>query len=250
MQQESKTTFIYTLSCPLSNDIRYVGKSDNIKNRIRDHLSKSKKLKTHKDKWICSLNKNHSKPKLEILDIVDKNEWKFWEQHYISLFKSWGFNLVNHTNGGDGGSFKKHTEETKKKMSQLRKGKKRKPFSEETKKAMSESAKKRAMPLKAIQTSANKRRGKKRPPMSESTKEKLRNYRLNKIHTKETIEKIKNNSSQKIKILCINNNKIYNSISEASAELKLFSSNIVDLLRGRRNTVKGYKFIKFNNETK
>jgi hypothetical protein len=39
-------------------------------------------------------------PKLEIIDIVKINEWAFWEQHYISLYKSWGFNLLNSTIGG------------------------------------------------------------------------------------------------------------------------------------------------------
>ena len=39
---------------------------------------------------------------LEILDEVPTKDWKFWEQHYISLFKSWGFDLKNKNNGGGG----------------------------------------------------------------------------------------------------------------------------------------------------
>jgi hypothetical protein len=39
---------------------------------------------------------------LEIIDEVLINEWKFWETHYISLFKSWGFILKNKNNGGGG----------------------------------------------------------------------------------------------------------------------------------------------------
>ena len=40
-------------------------------------------------------------PVIEVLDIVDDNEWIFWEQYWISLLKSWGFNLVNSTLGGE-----------------------------------------------------------------------------------------------------------------------------------------------------
>jgi hypothetical protein len=29
-------------------------------------------------------------------------EWKFWEKFWIQLMNSWGFDLVNHTCGGDG----------------------------------------------------------------------------------------------------------------------------------------------------
>lgn len=37
---------------------------------------------------------------LEIIDEVE--DWKFWEKHYISLYKSWGFELLNKNNGGGG----------------------------------------------------------------------------------------------------------------------------------------------------
>lgn len=39
------------------------------------------------------------------IDIVDTNNWRFWEKYYISLFKSWGFILKNKNNGGGGISF-------------------------------------------------------------------------------------------------------------------------------------------------
>jgi hypothetical protein len=31
-------------------------------------------------------------------------EWGFWEIYWINQFKTWGFELKNLTNGGDGGS--------------------------------------------------------------------------------------------------------------------------------------------------
>lgn len=239
-----KTAIIYSLSCPITKEIRYIGKSTNLDNRLRDHLSRSKRLITHKDKWINFLLSKNLKPVLEIIDIIEEENWKFWEQHYISLFKSWNFNLTNGTNGGDGGSFKKHTDISKLKMSLSRKGKKRKLFSEETKLKMSISAKKRGAPLNAIKISAQNNKGKKKPPLSDSTKEKIRQHRLNKKHTQETILKIKNNCKNNIQILCVNNEKTYNSISDACKELNINIPNVVEHLKGRRKSVGGYTFTK------
>ena len=42
--------------------------------------------------------------------IDEVNDWKFWEGHYISLFKSWGFKLGNKNNGGGGPTT--HTQKT------------------------------------------------------------------------------------------------------------------------------------------
>lgn len=136
---EIENVFIYTISDPITNSVRYIGKTIDIKNRLRDHIKRSKNNKTHKDKWISSLIKQGHKPVILILDIVNKEDWIFWEKFYISLFKGWGFNLVNHTEGGDGGSFIKHTEETKLKISKSHLGKKRQPFTEEHKKNISKS---------------------------------------------------------------------------------------------------------------
>jgi len=72
-----KTTFIYYLHNG-NNVPYYVGKTVNPKLRY-----KNKKL-------------------LEVIDEVDSKEWKFWEKHYISLFKTWGFQLENKNDGGGG----------------------------------------------------------------------------------------------------------------------------------------------------
>jgi hypothetical protein len=51
---------------------------------------------------------------MEIIDEVPISEWKFWEKHYISLYKSWGFTLLNKNNGGGGSTT--HTQKTKDKI--------------------------------------------------------------------------------------------------------------------------------------
>ena len=55
---------------------------------------------------------------LEIIDEVE--DWKYWEEFYIELFKSWGFKLENKNNGGGGPS--SYTEEQKQKMRKPRPG--------------------------------------------------------------------------------------------------------------------------------
>lgn len=56
--------------------------------------------------------------KSEIIDEVE--DWRFWEEFYIGLFKSWGFELKNKNNGGGGPS--SYTEEQKQKMRKPRPG--------------------------------------------------------------------------------------------------------------------------------
>jgi hypothetical protein len=99
-----KTIYIYTLANPITNEIRYVGKTNNIKARYLGHLSKNNP-KSHKANWIKSLTNQGLNPKLEILDIVSIENWKFWEKYWISQLLSWGFNLTNHTFGGEGSTF-------------------------------------------------------------------------------------------------------------------------------------------------
>lgn len=91
---------IYSLNDPISDIPRYIGFSTRVKTRYTLHCNSQEK--THKGNWIRSLKEKGLKPKLDILDEVSVEEIKFWEIYYISLYKSWGFNLVNGTFGGDG----------------------------------------------------------------------------------------------------------------------------------------------------
>ena len=45
------------------------------------------------------------------------------------------------------------------------------------------------------------------------------------------------------RIMCVNNNKIYNSQSEASRQLNCCFQNISEVLKGKRSNTHGYKFI-------
>jgi hypothetical protein len=113
---------IYTLKDPITNQIRYVGKTKKeLRDRWYSHCSnyKLEREKSHKNSWIISLKRQGVKPIIELLDEVPKLQWQFWESYWISQIQSWGFNLTNMTKGGEGcnggsGSLGyKHTEEAK-----------------------------------------------------------------------------------------------------------------------------------------
>ena len=121
MESQNKT-FIYVLIDPFTNQVRYVGKADNLKNRLYNHV-KSLSKKTKKISWIKSLIKKGVEPEISDIDYVLKSEWEFWEMHYISLYKSWGFKLTNGDNGGVGGCgriSRKMSDVTKEKIRQCK----------------------------------------------------------------------------------------------------------------------------------
>jgi hypothetical protein len=96
------TVFIYTLTDPFTNLIRYVGKTKNFDQRRKNHLNRFRDTNTHKRNWIASVKRKGKMPIMEIVDEVPESTWHFWEKYWISQFKSWGFDLVNYTEGGDG----------------------------------------------------------------------------------------------------------------------------------------------------
>lgn len=112
-----ENTFIYSLSDPITGFVRYIGKSDNVRKRFSDHFKPSSINKnTYKNNWLKKIRGNGLIPIIDIIDEVSKLDWKFWEIHYISLYKSWGFPLVNLTNGGDGCDGYRHSQEVIKKL--------------------------------------------------------------------------------------------------------------------------------------
>lgn len=121
----------YTLSDPRTPDIiRYVGKTKQKKlsTRYNQHICDAKKAKqkliksNHNYNWIISLLNIGLKPLiLEIDSIIcedNSKEWIIFEQYWISQFKTWGFNLTNLTDGGDGNQNQIFSEETLKKKSE------------------------------------------------------------------------------------------------------------------------------------
>ena len=135
--------FIYGLLDPLTNDIRYIGKSNNPHRRFLSHIYNSILKKTYKDHWICKLLENNYKPLMIIIEECNETNWIEREMYHISQHN----NLTNLTAGGDGMSNYSHSETFKRKRSEEMTGEKNsfymKKHKEETKKNISNTLKKR-----------------------------------------------------------------------------------------------------------
>jgi hypothetical protein len=114
---------IYTLSDPITGQIRYVGQTVlSLRLRLLYHMSESRQpIYTHKTNWIRSILQKGLEPKIELLEF---GVWNEDEMYWIEQFKQWGFNLVNGTIGGDGTAGKPLSEEHRKKIADAHRGRK------------------------------------------------------------------------------------------------------------------------------
>jgi hypothetical protein len=147
--QENDTTtltYIYGLVDPLTGFVRYVGKAHDPIYRLRVHLTpRELRGKTHKNHWIRGLLDIGEKPEQIILEKVNRSEWQQAERKWIAYYRSIpGYpSLTNGTSGGDGvDKGTKPSEETRKKLSAARRGKKLPPFTEEHRRNLSDATKK------------------------------------------------------------------------------------------------------------
>lgn len=125
-------TFIYALCEPGTRDIRYIGKSNNPRQRLHAHLFVSSKGNNHFGAWLRKLRVSGCRPDLLILKKIPKDGWEWWEKSFIRNARIIGFDLTNFLEGGDslpdvsGESNpmfgKHHTEETKRKIGLANKG--------------------------------------------------------------------------------------------------------------------------------
>ncbi len=124
------TVFIYALVDPVTDKIRYIGKTKSPTKRVADHLCTREK--NHRGCWIRSLKERGLAPRFQILSEVPEDRWQMWERGYIEIYRQAGFDLVNETDGGDGvSSGTILSTETKRKMSLGQRGKVRSPETRE-----------------------------------------------------------------------------------------------------------------------
>ena len=217
-----KKAQIYILIDPRDNSPRYIGRTlQSLRERLGRHLND--KAVNKRTNWIKHLKNLGLIPTIELLEECDEANYVFLEKYWISQFKCWGFTLVNDTDGGVGclgkkmkpghckgnkNPFynKKHSEESKAKMSEFRKS-----FveSEETKKKKSKSHKE--MNFKPSKFMIN---------------------RMIEVHGRKVIQ------------LDMNNNFIqeFHTIKEAADILKCQASKITLVCQGKRKSHAGWKF--------
>jgi group I intron endonuclease len=216
--------YIYALIDPVTLEIRYIGKTNNLIVRLNKHLKESKKNpKTHKQCWLNTLLLKNLKPLLKILEECINDEWQEREKYWISLYD----NLTNLTEGGDNPpSHKglKRKENHKKALLNANLGKQK---SQETKDKISNARKERK--IKGYWEGKH---------FSEEHCKNMSLSRIGKIVSEEQKEKLYIPIIQKD----LNNNfiKEWKSASIAAKELNLNTGSINNVLKNRRKTYKNY----------
>lgn len=112
------STVIYALLDPFSKQPRYVGKTKNLKVRLRQHMNRAAH-QTHiaSAQWLDGLNLAGVAPIAVILETVEA-DWEAAERFWIASFKAVGNDLLNMTAGGGATLGHAHTEETKRKLAE------------------------------------------------------------------------------------------------------------------------------------
>jgi group I intron endonuclease len=190
--------FIYALIDPINGDVRYIGKTIDLKVRFRLHLNQTWK-NIHKNNWIKALLAQGKEPIMEVIETIpnsDDTDWQIRETHWIQFYRALGSPLTNLDTGGIGG--KKRSEETKLKIGLSQKGKrlsdrhiqflKERSISPETRMRLSAANKGRLVSLELAALRGAAQKGLKR---SDEFKEKQRLAGLNRRHSAETIAKMK-----------------------------------------------------------
>lgn len=90
--------YIYALVDPTNNKIRYIGQTNNLTNRFRQHIKDTGK--SHKVSWIKSLMCKNIKPIMKIIGLYDNHMINSMEMFWINYFKLCNCDLTNHTSGG------------------------------------------------------------------------------------------------------------------------------------------------------
>ena len=91
-------TAIYVLCDPDTCEIRYVGKTANVKKRYSSHCHPSYRSPTPCARWVNKLKKENKKPLLFVLEWAVN--WEYSEKKWISDFREEGANLLNLHEGG------------------------------------------------------------------------------------------------------------------------------------------------------
>jgi predicted GIY-YIG superfamily endonuclease len=99
-------TYIYGLVCPKTKLVMYIGKSNNPKRRLKDHMIdfRTRFGEFRKVTWLLDLHRNKLKPELLILETLDMDDydWKEREKHWIATYRVINPDLLNYKDGGNG----------------------------------------------------------------------------------------------------------------------------------------------------
>jgi hypothetical protein len=97
-----RITYIYYLQDPTNGDIRYIGKTTDLKRRLKDHIKRSSKYKFHSATWIKSLSDKGVLPIMVEIERVFDDSWKDREKYWIQFYRE-KHDLTNILDGGQDG---------------------------------------------------------------------------------------------------------------------------------------------------
>ena len=247
----------------LLNGKIYIGQD---KNNNPNYLGSGTLIKNAIKKYGKSNFKKEILYECSTIDELNEKE-KFFISEYKSTNKNIGYNIA--IGGSDGCMLnRKHTNETKKKMSLSAMGKKK---TDEHRKKLSIANKGRKMSIeeKRKRSESSVLKGKKKSPLSVEIKKKISESKKNKKLSKETKEKMtfsrlgeknpfygkKHDENFLLKkrkpIIQLDENdrpiNEWKSIRDASEKLDIYESGICAVLKGRYKTCGGFKF-KYKDE--
>lgn len=98
--------YIYSLNDPDTLQIRYIGKTGNLKKRLYSHITEAKRSKGRRYvlNWINSLLSSNKKPIINIIEECNDSNWQERERYWVSYYREIIPNLCNNADGGLGGS--------------------------------------------------------------------------------------------------------------------------------------------------
>lgn len=130
--------YIYSLIDPRDGEIKYVGKTKDLNERLKSHFHDARRFNTPKNAWLLKLKRLGLRPRVEVLEEVDKSSWPEAERRWIAALRNKGCPLKNICDGGEGrngplsektkrrlseaGRGRVVTEETRRKLSKAHKG--------------------------------------------------------------------------------------------------------------------------------
>lgn len=133
MKQKQK--HIYGLIDPREGQIRYVGATQQLKERLKDHLTSAYRSSSPKRMWMRELLTSGLQPEMIVLETVPYAFWEEAERYWIAKMRERGVPLLNVFHGGlDGGRGIPKSPEHRAKIGQAHKGRK---FSATTRAKMS-----------------------------------------------------------------------------------------------------------------
>jgi hypothetical protein len=123
------THFIYGLTDPRTEEVRYIGKTSVGMRRPRRHVHKASRGSslTHKEAWIKGLMDEGLTFGVLVLRVSTPGSLSADERELIEDFRKTGARLTNLTDGGEGISGHRHSLESRARMSRAGLGRKKSP---------------------------------------------------------------------------------------------------------------------------